>query len=106
MLPQNCTILADRGFKHLDATLNKQHVKLLRPPSVYSDLKPTKEEVLTTKVIASLRVHIERVIRRVRIFKLAKPHSTVNNKLVNTLDDAVLVACGLVHLQSPIIKSL
>lgn len=59
VVPQNCTILADRGFKHLDANLNKQHVKLLRPPSVYSDLKPTKEEVLTTKVIASLRVHIE-----------------------------------------------
>lgn len=104
-VPEHATILADRGFKHLESHLIQKSVKVLRPPSVAKDTKMTKNEVVDSKVIASLRIHIERVIRRVRLFKLLKPHSVVNNKLVNILDDAVIVACGLINLQTPIIKT-
>lgn len=104
-VPQNATILADRGFKHLESHLAQKSVKVLRPPSVLKDVKMTKAEVIDSKVIASLRIHIERVIRRVRLFKLLKPHSVVNSKLINVLDDVVVVACGLINMQSPLIKS-
>lgn len=103
-VPDNCTIIADRGFKHLESHLAQKNVTVLRPPSVLKDTKMTKSEVMESKIIASLRIHIERVIRRVRLFKLLKPHSVVNNKLVNVLDDAVIIACGLINLQAPIIK--
>ncbi|XP_063384367.1 uncharacterized protein LOC134670470 [Cydia fagiglandana] len=103
-IPADCTILADRGFKHLETILNQKGVRLVRPPSVFRNQKQSKCEVLRTKVIASLRVHIERVIRRVRLFKLLKPHSTVNNKLLNMLDDILVVACGLTNLQTSIIR--
>ena len=106
VVPENATILADRGFKHLETHLLQKSVKVLRPPTVTKDRKMTKSEVLDTKVIASLRIHIERVIRRVRLFKLLKPHAVVNNKLVNVLDDAVIVACGLINLQSPILRKI
>ncbi|KAL0879691.1 hypothetical protein ABMA27_003406 [Loxostege sticticalis] len=109
----NSVVLADRGFKHLESILQKKSVKLLRPPSVSANKKMTKMEAIESKVIASLRIHIERVIRRVRLYKFLKPHSTrlfcdstINNKLVNCVDDAVVVACGLINLQSPIIKNI
>ncbi|XP_060882127.1 uncharacterized protein LOC132953807 [Metopolophium dirhodum] len=59
-LPENCTVMADRGFKSIDFMLEKRVCKLVRPPSVFSNKKSTKEEVLETKRIASLRIHIER----------------------------------------------
>lgn len=98
IVPENCTILADRGFKHLESHLSNKNVKILRPPSVSKDCKMSKAEAVESKVIASLRVHIERVIRRVRLYRILKPHSVVNNKLVKSLDDVVKVSCGLINL--------
>lgn len=65
----------------------------------------TKSEVVKSKVLASLRIHIERLIRRVCLYKLLKPHAVVNNKLVSVLDDVVAIVCGLINMQSPLIKS-
>lgn len=104
VLPPNCTVLADRGFKHIDTILNKKNIKLLRPPSVSKDTKMSKQEAIKSKVIASLRIHVERVIRRVRLFKFLKPHSVINNKLIQHTDEVIIVACGLINLQNPIIK--
>ena len=39
VVPENCTLMADRGFKHIDTLLNKKQIKLLRPPSVSKDVK-------------------------------------------------------------------
>lgn len=94
ILPANCTILADRGFKHIDTLVYRKQIKLFRPPSVLNDMKLTKHEAIKSKVIASLRVHVERVIRRVRLFKFLKPHSVINNKLIHHTDYVVVVACG------------
>ncbi|GBP06742.1 Zinc finger protein 184 [Eumeta japonica] len=47
--------------------------KLTRPPSIVSGSKLSKDEVKETKKIASLRIHIERVIRRIREFSIEAP---------------------------------
>lgn len=65
-LQQGDCILADRGFKHLEQTLHAKGMKLIRPPSVSAGTKLSKTEVRQTKIIASLRIDIERVIRRLR----------------------------------------
>ncbi|KAF9801549.1 hypothetical protein SFRURICE_015043, partial [Spodoptera frugiperda] len=49
--------------------------------------------------IASLRIHVERVIRRLREFYMLKPHACVNLKHVKILDDIVIIACALINLQ-------
>ncbi|XP_063384541.1 uncharacterized protein LOC134670657 [Cydia fagiglandana] len=104
VIPLNAVVMADRGFKEIESLLSVKNAKLLRPPSVYANKKMTKQEVLETKVIASLRVHVERVIRRVREFHMLKPHAVVNSKHIKYLDDLVIIACGLINLQNPIIK--
>lgn len=104
VLPGNCVVMADRGFKQIETLLNKNKCTLIRPPSVSTKEKMTKEEVILTKRIASVRIHIERIIKRIRDFKLLSPHATVNSELVQTLDYAMIIACAIINLQNPIIK--
>ncbi|XP_063890192.1 uncharacterized protein LOC135116700 [Helicoverpa armigera] len=99
------SILADRGFKHLQNLCLQKGIELVRPPSVGSKSKLTKAEAHKTKEVASLRIHIERVIRRLREFSLLKPHSVINTNLLKVIDECVLVACALVNIQDSLIKS-
>lgn len=103
-LPTNAVLLADRGFKEIESALAIKNIKLLRPPSVYANQRPSREEVLKSKTIASLRIHVERVIRRIREFKMLKPHFVINHKHVGYMDQIVIIACGLINLQDDIIK--
>lgn len=97
-------VMADRGFKHIEKFIVEKKCILIRPPSVSAGQKLHKFEVLRTKRIASLRIHIERVIRRVREYRLLRPHSCVNLKMVPIMDLVIITACGLINLQRPIIK--
>ncbi|KAK5648371.1 hypothetical protein RI129_003263 [Pyrocoelia pectoralis] len=104
VLPDGAGVMADRGFKGVAPALEKKSCSLIRPPSVSATQKSSKDEVRLSKRIASLRIHIERVIRRVREFSLLKPHACVNKKLVKYVDCIVVIACGLINLQAPIIS--
>lgn len=61
-------------------------------------------DVLDMKTVAALRIHIERVIGRVRLFKFLSIHACVPLSMMDLLDDDVKVACGLVNLQERIVK--
>lgn len=104
ILPTNCHVMADRGFKHVDKMLAQKQCTLIRPPSVASTTKPTKQEVIESKRIASLRIHIERVIKRLREFAFLKPHSVIDHSLIVHTDSMINISCALINLQSPIIK--
>ena len=66
--------------------------------------KMSKVEAKLTKQIASLRIHIERVIRRLREFRMLKPHACINTKYVKVLDDIIIIACALINTQDSLIK--
>jgi len=102
LVPENSYVMADRGFKNIDHMLSLRKCKLVRPPSV-SQSKIFKQEVLETKRIASLRIHIERVIGRLREFSTLKPHALLHINLVSNVDEIIIIACGLINLQKPII---
>lgn len=103
-LPPGTVILADRGFKHLEQILHEKGMKLLRPPTVHSGSKLTKTEVRQTKIIASLRIHIERVIRRLREFHMLKQHSVINHNILRVLNHVIIIACALINLQDSLVK--
>ncbi|KAJ8671172.1 hypothetical protein QAD02_002431 [Eretmocerus hayati] len=105
-IPRSCAVLADRGFKGLDILLQQKKCTLIRPPSVYKDTKCTKQEVRLTKQVASLRIHVERAINRIRNYQILDIHTRVDNKLVKNLDSVVYIVCGLVNLDTPIIKQI
>ncbi|XP_046959359.1 uncharacterized protein LOC124536708 [Vanessa cardui] len=97
-------VMADRGFKHIEVYLRQMGVRLVRPPSVVSGAKLTKAEAKETKQIASLRIHVERLIRRIREFNMLKPHACLNLSLVKVLDEVITIACGLINVQDALIK--
>lgn len=101
--PPTC-VMADRGFKHVESYLYKHGATLVRPPSVKSGIKLSKTEARETKQIASLRIHVERVIRRLREFNMLKPHACVNHNFLKVLDNVITIACGLINLQDSLIK--
>ncbi|XP_060804273.1 uncharacterized protein LOC106136451 isoform X2 [Amyelois transitella] len=103
-LEKGSCILADRGFKHIEQMVLQASLHLVRPPSVSTGSKLSKEEARQTKQIASLRIHIERVIRRLREFAMLKPHACINNYLIKILDEVIIIACALINLQDSVIK--
>ncbi|KAJ3645788.1 hypothetical protein Zmor_023420 [Zophobas morio] len=104
VVPENATVMTDRGFKQVAGLFQKKKVNLVRPPSVTSTRKMTKDEVRQSKLVAALRIHIERLIRRIREFRMLGPHATTDHNLVPLLDHIVIVACGLINLQGPLIQ--
>lgn len=97
------SVMADRGFKGVESVLLQKGSKLYRPPSA-SNSKMSKAEVKLTKQIASLRIHVERAIKRIRDFSMCKPHVTLHTSLVKHVDDTI--ACGLSNIQQQLIKTI
>ncbi|KAJ8938666.1 hypothetical protein NQ314_011405 [Rhamnusium bicolor] len=104
VLPENTIVMADRGLKQIESLLNKKGCTLVRPPSVSNNEKMTKKDVLFTKRIASVRIHIERVIKRIRDFQLLSPHAVIGTEMVQKLNTAMKIACAIINLQQPIIN--
>lgn len=59
VLKVNMSAMSDRGFKGIETILLQKGSKLCRPPSATKD-QMSKKDVLLTKQIASLRIHVER----------------------------------------------
>ncbi|KAF9816532.1 hypothetical protein SFRURICE_010691, partial [Spodoptera frugiperda] len=104
-LPPKKAVTADRGFKDLSHLLGARDCTLVRTPSV-SQSNPTQDKVKQSKQIAALRIHVERVINRLREFYMLLPHACVDYNLIPVIDDAITLACGLVTIQDVLIKKM
>ncbi|GBN71852.1 hypothetical protein AVEN_224915-1 [Araneus ventricosus] len=103
-LVSGTSVMADRGFKHISSLLMQKGSELVRPPSVSSASISSKADVKLSKRIASLRIHVERVIGRLREFRMLAPHSCLDNHLIRYLDYIIIIACGLINMQEHLIK--
>ncbi|GBN43767.1 hypothetical protein AVEN_113168-1 [Araneus ventricosus] len=103
-LSPGALVMADRGFKNVSVLLEQRGCSLVRPPSVSSSTRSTKSEVRQSKQIAALRIHVERVIGRLRDFTMLSPHACVDNHFIPVLDLAVIVSCGIINMQDHLIK--
>ena len=97
-------VMADRGFKSLEPLLATKGCSLVRPSSVSSKSVMDRREVKWTKQVASLRIHVERAIRRLREFEMLRPTACIEYNLWSLLDECVMIACGLINLQAPLVR--
>ena len=92
----------DKGFNVQDLFLYNQ-VKCVLPPFVRSKRQFTRSEVYYGKRVARARIHIERVMGRLKEFRL------LGNKLPITMidmcDNIWIIAAAIVNLQPPLVKS-
>ena len=88
-------ILADRGFLIGDE-LAARGVKLIMPAFTKGRSQLSKREVDESRQCAKLRIHVERVIRKVRQFRMIQGPVPVT--LLKLVDECVIIACGIVNL--------
>ncbi|CAC5409076.1 unnamed protein product [Mytilus coruscus] len=96
-------VMADRGFTIVDF-LFPRRVKLNIP--AYTKCKPqlSNEDVTTTRRIAHVRIHVERAIRKLKVFKVLSGTVTVSS--LKNFDDILIVCSALVNLRSDLIRDV
>ena len=100
-LRPNDEIMADRGFTIQDLLFPRK-VKLNIPAFTKGRDQLTEREVTVTRRIASVRIHVERAIRRLKVFKILAgtlPVATLKN-----VDDILIVCAALVNLRPALVR--
>lgn len=94
-------IMADRGFTIKDL-LFPLRVKLNMPAFTKGKPQLSEMEVTETRRIAHVRIHVERAIRKLKVFKILSNIVPVSS--VKKLDDILIVCSALVNLGPELIK--
>lgn len=100
-LKPGMVVMTDRGFKELAPILIQKKCTLVKPPSVKQGVKLNKNDARVAKIVASLRMNVERVIGRIREFHLfyAPPF---HHNLLHLADQSVTIGCALANVQNPL----
>ncbi|XP_028414129.1 uncharacterized protein LOC114537197 [Dendronephthya gigantea] len=99
-LEANDVVMADKGFNIQDI-LALHHVYLLAPP-IMAKNKISEQAVTLTRRIARARVHVERMIRKLKLFRILR--SPIPLTIKPYINSIAKVCAYLVNLQPSIIK--
>ncbi|XP_072395004.1 uncharacterized protein [Diabrotica undecimpunctata] len=100
LIPNVDAIMVDKGFLIEDECLQNK-IRLIRPPFLGKTKQFSAEDALSTAEIAAARVHVERTIQRMKIFKILK--GRINLYMVPYMDSIVNIIAGIVNLSTPIL---
>ncbi|KAL7292663.1 hypothetical protein TKK_0013789 [Trichogramma kaykai] len=102
LLESGDIILADKGFPSIQSKLmeNGKNVLVVMPPFVENH-HLTGEQREEQRHIARVRIHIERIMQRLRIYKIL---DMISIKMLPYIDEIIFMCCVLVNLQTTIIK--
>lgn len=102
MLEPGDVVLADKGFPQIKSYFDEQGkgVVLVMPPFLREGTF-TKQQVQETEKIASVRIHIERIMQRIKTFHIT---STLLISELTHIDEIIFMVCALVNLQPPILR--
>lgn len=92
-------VLADRGFTITDFL--PPGVTLAMPAFTRGCKELPEHEVTRTRRLANVRIHVERSIRRLKVFKIL---SNVIPGRIQHVDDIVAICAGLCNLQPQLIR--
>ncbi len=96
-------VMADRGFTITDL-LYERKVKLVIPAFTKRGMQLSEEDTTNTRRIANVRVHVERVICRLKNFKILS--QTVPINLTPKIDKILRICAVLCNLRSDIISDV
>ena len=97
---EGVSIMADRGFTIRDL-LKEKGIRLNIPPFMDGKRQFSPEEIQSGRGIASLRIHVERVIGRIKNFAILK--STLPITMVRLANQIVSVCAWLTNFQPALI---
>jgi len=93
--------MADRGFT-IEDSLTPLGVGLNIPPFLGGRQQMDAVEVVEMQQIASLRIHVERAIRRIKEYDILA--AIMPALLAGSANQIWIVCCLLTNLQSPLIS--
>ena len=93
-------IMADKGFQIQDL-LAPLGVRLNVPPFLNSKVQMPAADVVLTRKIAHLRIHVERAIGRVKDFRILQ--HTLPATMWDSINEVIYVCCMLTNLGPPLV---
>lgn len=94
-------VMADRGFTIRDILFERK-VNLVILSFTKKGAQLTEEQVTSTRRIANVRIHVERAIRRLKVFKILS--QVVPISLVPKVDKILRICSALVNLRCDLIR--
>nr|XP_054922664.1 uncharacterized protein LOC126523280 [Dermacentor andersoni] len=94
-------VLSDKGFPSIRTNVEGKGGVLLMPP-FNSGGQMSEEAMDSTYKIAAVRIHVERVIQRLKIYKILSNRLPLS--LVPHMSKVLSVCAALVNMQPPIVK--
>ena len=95
-------VMVDKGF-HIEQELESHGIEMYRPPFLRNKSKFSRHEAELTAEIAAARVHVERVIGRMKNFMIL--NSKLSWRLLPYADAIIYSVCGIINLSRPILSS-
>jgi len=93
--------MVDRGFR-IDEDLEGKSITLVRPTFVRNKEQLNEEDCEYSREISSARVHIERVMERLKNFRIL--HGEVQWNYLSVMDDVMITIAGIVNLSPRILN--
>ena len=97
---ERLTVLADRGFNIQDLLL-PLNVSVMIPPFLRGKRQFNEVENKCTKRVASARIHVERVIGRMKTFHVLQ--NTIPSEMFDLIDDIIVICSAIVNLNGSIV---
>lgn len=96
------SVMADKGFT-ISEELGKMGIKLNVPPFISAGSQLSQADVNLTQKIAQHRIHVERAIKKIRVFKMVS--NCIGTNVFASINK-IWTVCSLLTLwQNPILKS-
>lgn len=95
------TVLADKGFPQIKSELLKREAVLVIPPFAF-DPQFSHEDVEETYKIASVRIHVERAIQRIKLCNILQ---MIPIELLPHIDAIMHMCCIIANSKTPLIHS-
>ena len=93
--------MADKGFR-IQGTLLEHGVRLIIPPFTKKQKQFTKAKNNLNKSVAHSRIHVERVIGRVRDYEILNAIVPITQK--DLIGPAAVVCCALTNLKASVVR--
>lgn len=100
LMPTRDAVMVDKGFS-IEEECALAHIQLIIPPKLGKNKQFSSSDAIFTKEVASARVHVERVIQRIKLFQIMK--SKIKLHIAPYMDEICKVICGIVNCSESII---
>ena len=101
LLEEGDSVMADRGFE-IEEDLLSIGACLNIPPFLHGKSQLSKNKLVITRCIASLRIHVERAMEQIKNFHIFDKSIPVS--LTDIADTMFFICCALSNFQQPLVK--